>query len=80
MLTTPDLDDNEMNQSAMLEGIDLNQLDDDELEKLVIEGWKVHRDTLWNKVFVWNWYGFIGDQLNNQPEEETKIHISQPPK
>ncbi len=79
MLTVAASADEAMNQSSMMEGIDLNQLDDDQLERLVLEGRPVHRDTLRNKVFVRNWYGFIGDQLGNQPEEEAKIHISQPP-
>ena len=68
-----------LNQSAMPEEEDLNQMSEERLNELLLSGKRVHRDTLRNKVFVQNEFGFIGDQISKVPEEEEK-GIQAPPK
>ena len=62
-----------LNQSSMPEEeTDMNHMIDERINELLLSGKNVHRDTMRNKVFVQNEFGFIGDQLARTPEEEEK--------
>lgn len=64
------------NQSSFVDELDVNKLDDSDVERMIIEGKSVHRETMRNKIFMSNEYGFIqlpaGDMERKEEGKEDR--------
>ena len=60
-------------QNASTFEIDMNKLDDGDVEGFMIQGKQGYRDTMRNKIFIQNQYGFIWEPKPEAEKEDQKV-------